>query len=339
MKNNILHIMVLEKFIPPFMNFIDMNFDSSNHVYMILGRQRMDYGLTNEHQIVWIDGLLNLPKLFSALYKAKKVIIHGLWSEPLLKILFIQPWLLKKSYHVMWGGDFYFPEEQSWIKKQVIKKIGHFITYIKGDYLLAQKLYGAKGEYHECFMYPSNLYHEYDIKPKEYSIINIQLGNSADSTNNHIDMLEKLRKYKDENINIYVPLSYGEKEYAIDVITKGKEIFGEKFIPLTEFVPFDNYLELLGDIDIAIFAHKRQQAMGNTITLLGLGKKVYMRNDIVTWQFLKTIDIEVFDVENIEIDILDNNIKGNNKQKIKDYFSKENLIVQLKSIFGENSER
>lgn len=51
------------------------------------------------------------------------------------------------------------------------------------------------------------------------------------------------------------------------VIIKGKELFGEKFIPLTEFMTFEKYLEFLGSIDIAIFAHKRQQAMGNTITI------------------------------------------------------------------------
>ena len=79
----------------------------------------------------------------------------------------------------MWGGDFYFPKKQSWIKKQVIKKIAHFITYIKGDYELAQKWYGSSGEYHECFMYPSNLYKEYDITQERHTNINIQLGNSS----------------------------------------------------------------------------------------------------------------------------------------------------------------
>ena len=43
-------------------------------------------------------------------------------------------------------------------------------------------------------------------------------------------------------------------------------------------MPFNQYLEFLGKIDIAIFNHRRQQGFGNAITLLGLGKKVYLNS-------------------------------------------------------------
>ena len=234
----------------------------------------------------------------------------------------------------MWGGDFYFPEKQSWLKKEIIKRMGHFITYIKGDYELVKQWYGASGEYHECFMYPSNLYKTYDIPVKLHDTVNIQIGNSADPTNNHLEILEKLERYRDENIKIYAPLSYGNMEYAQMVANKGEEIFGNKFIAMLDFMPFEKYLEFLAEIDIAIFAHKRQQAMGNTITLLGLGKKVYMRSDITPWQLFKDINVKVFDVQNIEINLMDEQTKNQNQQKTKEYFSKENYLKQLKTLFG-----
>ncbi|MDD2509394.1 MAG: TDP-N-acetylfucosamine:lipid II N-acetylfucosaminyltransferase [Aliarcobacter sp.] len=184
------------------------------------------------------------------------------------------------------------------------------------------------------FYYPSNLYKEYDIIQKEHTTTNIQLGNSADPSNNHIDVLSKLIKYKDENIKIFTPLSYGDQVYAQDVIKKGKELFGDKFVALTEFMPFEKYLEFLGQIDIAIFAHKRQQAMGNTITLLGLGKKVYMRSDITPWQLFDSLDVKVYDVANIEIDLMEEKIKKENQQKITEYFSKENYLKQLQELFS-----
>ncbi len=37
------------------------------------------------------------------------------------------------------------------------------------------------------------------------------MGNSANPTNNHIEVLNKLLKFKDEDIEIIAPLSYGEK--------------------------------------------------------------------------------------------------------------------------------
>ncbi len=333
MKSEIIHLMILDKFNVPFIEFVEQNLNAKNHKYIFLQKPKYEYGMTKDYDIVWIDKKLKNFKLLQYLYQAKKIIIHGLWSDRLLQILYLQPWLLQKCYWVMWGGDFYFPKQQSWLKKQVIKKMGHLITYIKGDYELAKKWYGAKGQYHKCLMYPSNLYKEYNVKQKKHNHINIQLGNSADPTNNHLDILKKLEKYKDKDIKIFTPLSYSDLEYAKEVIKKGEEIFGDKFIPLTEFMPFDKYLKFLGEIDIAIFAHKRQQAMGNTITLLGLGKKVYMRRDVTPWKLFEDIGVKIFDVNNITLDLIDEKIKIDNQQKIKSYFSHKSYIKQLKSIF------
>lgn len=334
----IMHIAPLDKFIPLFIQFVNSNFDNVKHRFFVLKtiKEQEQYQLPkNINNVYLITGYFkNVFAFFRHLYQSEKIMIHGLFSRALVLLLFLQPWLLKKCYWVMWGGDFYFPEKQSWLKKQVIKRMGHFITYIKGDYELVQKWYGANGEYHECFMYSSNLYKEYNIKPKEHDTINIQLGNSADPTNNHIEVLQSLVRFKDENIQIFVPLSYGNKDYAEEVIAKGQEIFGNKFMPLTDFMPFEAYLEFLSEIDIAIFAHKRQQAMGNTITLLGLGKKVYMRSDITPWQLFEDIDVRIFDVKNIEIELINEQTKKENQQKIKEYFSTENYLQQLKNLFG-----
>lgn len=43
--------------------------------------------------------------------------------------------------------------------------------------------------------------------------------------------------------------------------------------PIVDFMDFNEYINFLSTIDIAIFNHKRQQGMGNIITLLGMGKK------------------------------------------------------------------
>ncbi|MCT7586743.1 TDP-N-acetylfucosamine:lipid II N-acetylfucosaminyltransferase [Aliarcobacter butzleri] len=324
-----------------FVKFVDENFDNKRHFFYLSGKD-----INNKNNVIDIknkfDFIKNIIRLNFDLYKSEKIIIHGFNQSYLFYLFFFQPWLLKKLYWIMWGGDLYsYLLEANSLKIKIIyfmrnvifKNLEYFVTYIKGDYELAQKWYGAKGEYYECFMYPSNLYKEYDIKPKEHDAINIQLGNSADPSNNHIYILKKLVKYKDENIQLFIPLSYGNEEYAKKVIAYGKELFGDKFVPLTEFMPFEKYLEFLGEIDIAIFAHKRQQAMGNTITLLGLGKKVYMRSNITPWQLFKDIDVKVFDVDDIKINLIDEQTQKENQEKIKEYFSKENYLNQLKNLF------
>ncbi len=339
--NRIIHIGRNGSIMNNFVKFVDENFDNKKHFFYLTGKD-----INNKSNVIdirnKIDFIKNIIKLNIDLYNSKKIIIHGFNQSYLFYLFFFQPWLLKKSYWIMWGGDLYSYLQKSkslkmkllyFMRGFVFKKIKNFVTYIKGDYELAQKWYGAKGEYHECFMYPSNLYKEYDITQEKHTNINIQLGNSADPTNNHIEVLKKLEKYKNEDIKIFAPLSYGDQVYAQDVIKKGKKLFGDKFIPLTEFMPFEKYLEFLGKIDIAIFAHKRQQAMGNIITLLGLGKKVYIRNDITPWELFKDINVKVFNIQDFKIDLIDEQIKKANQQKIREYFSKENYLNQLKNLF------
>jgi hypothetical protein len=99
-------------------------------------------------------------------------------------------------------------------------------------------------------------------------------------------------------------------------------------------MPFNKYLELLGQIDIAVFAHKRQQGMGNTISLLGLGKKVYMRNDITPWAMFEELGVKVFSVDELVLEPIDAIIKINNIKKIRETFSDRKLIAQYSKIFG-----
>lgn len=346
-----LHLTRKEKFTKPFIDFIKENIGIENHFFLLVGgNANTDFILEDNDYTKTLHNKNDFFKYFidftSKMYKSDKIIIHGLSQPYSILFLFFNPWLLKKCHWIIWGADLYgylnpkttFKHKLlEYMKSNVIKKMGHFITYVKGDYELAKKWYGADGEYHECFMYPSNLYTEYNIQIKEHSTINIQVGNSASLTNNHLEVFEKLKKYRDEDINIYIPLSYGDKEYANDIISKGKDIFGDKFKPMTEFMPFEKYLEFLGDIDIAIFAHKRQQAMGNTITLLGLGKKVYMRSDITPWELFKDIDVKVFDVENIDLELFTKEEKQSNQSKIKEYFSEENYLEQLKYLFNDKN--
>lgn len=73
--------------------------------------------------------------------------------------------------------------------------------------------------------------------------------------------------------------------------------------------------------------------MGNTISLLGLGKKVYIRSDITTWQLFEDIDVKLYDVVDIQIDLMDKQTQKENQEKIKEYFSEENYLNQLKNLF------
>lgn len=347
MTQKILHLGPCDKFIPPFIEFIKDNFDFNDHLFLLTNSMSENEVVNHSNVKLSGKGKLSKVKHYALLIKemnqADKIILHSLFDIKIVQILFFSPWLLKKCHWVIWGGDLYSYQlgkrNKSWYKNEffrrpVIKNMGHLVTYIKGDVELAREWYGAKGEYHECLMYLSNTYKVLDVPSIQSDTINIQIGNSADPSNNHFEILDKLLPFKDQNIKMYAPLSYGDQIHANKVIAKGKELFGDKFIALTDFMPFEQYLQFLGSIDIAIFNHKRQQAMGNTITLLGLGKTVFIRSDTTQWQFFEDKKIEVYDVKNLsKVDL--KNIKNNehNIDFIKDYFSIKNLKSQLEEVF------
>ena len=186
-------------------------------------------------------------------------------------------------------------------------------------------------------MYTSNTLHQDIPKLNSFNCNQLILlvGNSADPSNNHIDMFDKiLATGAVEQIKkIYCPLSYGDHKYGERVERYGHEVFGNMFIPLKDFMPLDEYNAILESVNVAIFNHDRQQAMGNTINLLGMGKKVFIKSGTSTWDLLNRLGITVFDVEDLEFSTLDAHSATQNWQNVKNYFNEDNLLAQLNNVF------
>ena len=332
-----------EKFFLPFRDLIRNNFQIAEHHFVVHGDIGEKLQLACANTSVFPCLIKSIATISIMMRRADKIILHGLFSSHLLYLLTTQPWLLKKCYWVMWGGDLYVhqAEKRDWrwekneiLRRFVIRRLGNFITHVKGDYELAQRWYGARGRWHECFMYPSNVFKDHPVKPKEGATINILVGNSADPSNNHIEVLDKLRAFRDEDICIYSPLSYGDRGYAMEIYAYGKEVFGDKFVPMLDFKSREEYISLLEKIDIAAFNHQRQQGMGNIITLLGLGKTVYMRNDITSWEMFFDFGIIVRDIEMFSLVRNDEKTQSGNRHFVASFFSKEKLVDQWRRILG-----
>ena len=124
---------------------------------------------------------------------------------------------------------------------------------------------------------------------------------------------------------IYCPLSYGMyDEYKAKVIAIGKKMFGDKFIVLEKFMPFEEYKKFLAGIDVIIFDHNRQEAMGVTITLMSLGKIVYVNPHTTSYESLIRRGFKLFDNNLIATDGLkiDRDVSAN-VLRLKEYYSKK----------------
>jgi len=342
------------KFSEPFFDFVENNFNKKNHTFLIWGDYSINKYKYRENLVILSNEnkISKLIKLFKLMYKSDRIFIHQLFFPfPLMFLYSFQKKILKKSYWVIWGGDLYHYKFRNkgfksdiyeFMRRKVIKNIGNIVALVEGDYELAKKWYKTEAVYHEAFYYSpqfcENIDETNNTKKRNKKII--QIGNSADPSNNHIEILNKLLKFKDKDIEIIVPLSYGDREWAKEVIKNGQMLYGDKFRSLDDFLPPQEYRKILNSVDVAIFNHDRQQALGNILILLHLGKKVFVKNDITTWNFLKKKELTVYNTYDIdklnfeEFIFLDESTKEKNREMIEKEFSEEKCVRLWKNIFN-----
>lgn len=136
--------------------------------------------------------------------------------------------------------------------------------------------------------------------------IKIIVGNNAHHFNKHQQILLQLKKFKDENIMIYVPLSYGNDYHSAKMnYTESikqyvaSEFPDKKYQILTKLMPQNKYTKLLTEFDIGIFPADRQNALGNINKMLYMGKKVYLSNKNPLYDFFVSKGFEIHDVEEL----------------------------------------
>jgi len=338
-----LHIGHYDKFLPKFIQFTNKEFGKEDHFFLMMDKEKK-YPHVDVENAKYISHK-SIFYYIKYLYQAKQIILHGLFEKRLVFLLFLQPWLLKKVYWAIWGGDLYRyqvldnkfrTKRYEFYRRFIISRFGHIITLVEGDYDNAKAWYGAKGKMHKCIMYQSQVYEEMNIINKKSETINILLGNSASLSNNHIEALEIIKKnVGDKKVSIYSPLSYGKADYRDRVIKKGKEIFGDSFHPMLDMMPLNEYLDFLGTIDIAVFNHYRQQAQGNTINLLGLGKKVYLNSYVSPFRLYRELGIKAFDVKDFKLEP-EFSEKPENQRIVAEYFTYDRLKDQWEEIYKSN---
>lgn len=331
----IAHVMIFEKFNRRYIEFVAAHFPINDHRFYIIGSNYAGYDLKGLPNVTVVNGYVKVLQLFFQLFFAKRIVLHGLWHRGFIKLLLWQPWLIGRCYWMMWGGDFYYHDQESKDKRKLIRKLRHFVSLVEGDYLLVKQWYGAKGVFHRSVLYSYLEEDEFGQPGIRDSLqpIKILVGNSADPSNQHLEILEQLSAFKEQNIEVFVPLSYGNEGYAKEIIHKGTALLGDRFKPLTDFISIQQYRSLLGDIDIAIFNHQRQQGLGNIIALLAKGKTVYLRPEVTTWNCFAQMGITLMDASLIRLQTLPTSTAVSNTRIMRDHFSVSAYKRMLSAVF------
>jgi hypothetical protein len=176
---------------------------------------------------------------------------------------------------------------------QIIKKMDYCATWLPYDYSLAKSINPAIKRLY--FRYLEREMIGLDkLDEKKPDLNRLLLGNSAAMTNNHLEALDYLKKIKYSGVIIY-PLSYSNvNHYKESLIRKGKKLFGERFQPLTEFLPLDKYHSIINSCGIIWMNQRRQQAAGNLIVGFSTNKIITLNDENPLKQAFEDWGLQVF---------------------------------------------
>lgn len=220
----------------------------------------------------------------------------------------------KKLVLFFWGADLYSvirPESFMFklanvIKRKVIAQAPYIMTIVPSDFELLCRTCKVSAKWMLGVVWDSK---ESDRTVnldlccnKSRSCLKILVGNSATKSNRHYEALDLLSHFANEDIEIILPLSYGDSRYADDVAIYAESIFGNKVSVLRDFISEEEYTLLLDQIDIGIFNHDRQQGLGTIMMLFRAGAKVYLSQDSLMSEDLIDEGYVIYPTENISME-------------------------------------
>ena len=306
------------------------------------------------------------------LHNIDKVLIHFLHDE---KVQFINKQISKSipCYWFVWGGDIYnyylnncgydiYFDKSRLSKREKINFYLHKyhlrsyynpifdffkerITYIcttREEFSIMKKYlpnYIIGELIEDFFYYPVNTILGNSLVDKFVEGNNIMLGNSASFTNNHLYSLKWLKKNGIKGYNIVSPLSYGgDNQYRQKVIAQGRQWFGDKYRPIVDFLPLDEYNKIMISCSVYVYGNWRQEAVGNILVALYLGAKVYLSKKSPLLSIFRRMGIKVYILEKMRTEPIDKPMsqlyKLENRKKIRSMYSKERQIGIIRKIFG-----
>lgn len=283
--------------------------------------------------------------LLDTIKKADRVVLHSFFfSELLYGLLFaLAPKYGKKMAWLVWGGDLgdmYKMEQtdkrmRSRIRGILRRRIIYHLGYVLGptnDFESVKSLYKTKN------LKKAYAYYSYPIVFRDESVPQnrIMVGHSAHPSSQHIQTYELLAQYPlSGNSVVYSNLSYGYSdkqhsisaaEYIQQVTDKGRELFGDKYLPDLEFCGYDAYVRKLMQIKVVIFNNDRGQGFSNIANMLHLGIKIYMSSQNGLYAYFRQLGAIMYTMEELDASFeqpLSREEQKHNMEVIEKLFSNE----------------
>lgn len=299
---------------------------------------------------------------------AKKLILHGMFTgtKPMLPLLLLLILFSKQTQEKLaWiehGGDLYnwqYPYNNwkkpfiDWMNRKIRESASVLgVCHPADEVFLRSEFRTTAPCYYtqlRTMADPFAVFEEVHIDKIKRTTKIIQIGHNAFQLGNHIHILDMLEKFRHEDIQLILPMSYGLTgifgdvygghyyRKAVNIIAK--TTFGEKSILFYKNIPQKNYFQYLWNVDIVIFDLYRQAGLGNIHPLLYMNKKIFLPAGTVLYEWLTSQGLEIYDTNQIPSMSFDEFVasnKGSNREWVVDFLSKNG--VGLWDAFFEELE-
>ena len=168
------------------------------------------------------------------------------------------------------------------IRKKMVHRfyaVGLSSSYI--DYIDITRNYGELKTFELPYADKDISFSEDQLSHESHSSLNILVGHSGTPLDNHINVLNFLKRFKGEDFRIYLLLSYGNSDYIKKIIQYVKDYWPDKIEIITEYMTLNQFNVFCSKMDICIFDGLQSYAIGNISTLATMRKKlVFNRNGL-----------------------------------------------------------
>lgn len=231
---------------------------------------------------------------------------------------------------------------QNSIRKQrtALDRIDFWATVLPPEYEMLKEQVGIKAQY-VSFNYTNRYLIDEPSRIDPDSANTILVGNSADPTNNHLDIISIIKHRGIQN-KLFIPAAYGSIEYR-DAVIRYVESHSIDCDILTELIPREEYKRRLMDCRAAIFGHIRQQSIGNINICMLQGIKVFLYKDSIAYKFFKSIGSYVYSIEDdlYKEELLTPLTKEQNElnKKNLDWLSLDYVVPRMNHFFERMGSR
>ncbi len=362
MKEIILHLFSDEKVVSRVLKVRKEAFPEKENIGLVFTKEKsFRYIKDSENFLIYDDSVFDTLDFA----RVSCVYIHFLTDD---KIKFIRK--IPKSIPVCWcvyGGDLYnrylryfgfeilYRERKMSLSEVLLYKLVSLVRTFEFRYILKRIRWfcAMSCDYKLIQKYNIKGYESINVSTFSYTMREIMgdlydapfctgdslvVGNSASYTNNHLYSLKFISKLNLGGYKVVLPLAYGgDSKYIIDIKNYYSNTLHTEVVFNETFVDLHEYNAGLQNAYAFVFGNWRQEALGNIVVALYLGKKVYISTKNPLYEDLKSDGFIIYPLESIEesfstdISLED---KIHNRELADNLYNKERLLGIMRQNLG-----